>query len=241
MARGFYKALNIETGEESTVMLLIFQSVFLGIFYGTFDISAHALFLEVFPQDWIPKAFLVSGVVGIIITSLYAWLQSRIKFSVFSILNLFTVLILTVLMRFGFNLMDSKWIIFGIFVMMGPINIIALLGFWGTVGRIFTLRQGKRLFGMIDTGQIIGIIVSSYAIPLLLSFHIETRDLLYISAISIFFALFFQFFISPRISMDKKTSDEDQDKDKDKDQDQDKESGTSLFTMFKSGYRADIH
>ncbi len=226
MARGFYKALNIETGEESSVMLLIFQSVFLGIFYGTFDISAHALFLEVFEQAMIPKAFLISGVVGIIMTSIYTWLQSRIKFSVFSILNLIMVVILTVLMRFGFNLMDSKWVVFGIFVMMGPINIIALLGFWGTVGRIFTLRQGKRLFGMIDTGQIIGIIVSSYAIPLLLSFHIETRDLLYISAISVLFALFFQFFISSRFSMDNKTSDEGKDK----------ESGTNLFSMFKSRY-----
>ena len=87
MARGIYKALNIESGEEASVMLLIFQSVFLGIFYGTFDISAHALFLEEFEQAMIPRAFLVSGFVGIIMTSVYAWLQSRIRFSLFSSLN----------------------------------------------------------------------------------------------------------------------------------------------------------
>jgi len=219
--------LNIETGEEASVILLIFQSVFLGIFYGTFDISAHALFLEVFEQAMIPKAFLVSGIVGIILTSLYAWLQSRIKFSVFSIINLFLVAILTVLMRFGFNIIESKLVVFVIFVMMGPINIIALLGFWGTVGRIFTLRQGKRLFGLIDTGQIIGIIVSSYTIPVLLSFAVETRDLLYISAVSVVIALLFQFFISGRFSMDdKKTVDEGQESG----------SGTSLVAMFKSRY-----
>jgi len=227
MARGFYKALNIETGEEASVMLLIFQSVFLGIFYGTYDISAHALFLEVFEQAMIPRAFLVSGIVGIILTSLYAWLQSRIKFSVFSIINLFLVAILTVLMRFGFNIIESKLVVFVIFVMMGPINIIALLGFWGTVGRIFTLRQGKRLFGMIDTGQIIGIIVSSYAIPVLLSYAVETRDLLYISAVSVVIALLFQFLISGRLSIDDK---------KTVDVDQESGSGTSLVAMFKSRY-----
>ncbi len=226
MARGFYKALNIESGEEASVMLLIFQSVFLGIFYGTFDISAHALFLGVFEQAMIPKAFLVSGVIGIILTSLYAWLQSRIRFSIFSIFNLFFVAILTFLMRFGFNLIDSKWTIFVIFIMMGPINIIALLGFWGTVGRIFTLRQGKRLFGLIDTGQIIGIIVSSYAIPLLLSFAVETRDLLYISAFSVLVALLFQFIISGRFSMDKKAAATEQES----------SGGTSLIGMFKSRY-----
>ena len=108
MARGFYKALNIETGEQASVMLLIFQSVFLGVFYGTFDISAHSLFLEVFEQSMIPKAFLVSGVVGIVMTSIYAWLQSRIRFSIFSIINLFFVAILTVLMRFGFDFFESS-------------------------------------------------------------------------------------------------------------------------------------
>ncbi len=226
MARGFYKALNIETGEEASVMLLIFQSVFLGVFYGTFDISAHALFLEVFEQAMIPKAFLVSGMVGVILTSLYAWLQSRIRFSVFSIGNLFVVAFLTILMRFGFNFFESKWVVFVIFVMMGPINIIAILGFWGTVGRIFTLRQGKRLFGLIDTGQIIGIIVSSYAIPVLLSFAVETRDLLYISAVSVVGALLFQFVISARFSMEQKTEPAKKES----------KSGTSLVSMFRSRY-----
>ncbi len=207
-------------------MLLIFQSVFLGIFYGTFDISAHALFLEVFEQAMIPRAFLVSGIIGIILTSLYAWLQSRIRFSVFSVINLFMVAVLTLFARFGFNLVDSKWTIFVVFIMMGPLNIIALLGFWGTVGRIFTLRQGKRLFGLIDTGQIIGIIVSSYAIPLLLSFSVETRDLLYISAVSVGVALIFQFIISGRFSVDRKAGEDEAEP----------ETGTSLWAMLRSRY-----
>ena len=210
MARGFYKALNLEAGEGASVMLLIFQSIFLGIFYGTFDISASAMFLEVFEAEMIPKAFLVSGVVGIIMTSIYSWLQSRMRFSQFSVLNLFVAVALTVLMRFGFTLTESNWHIFVVFVMMGPVNIIALLGFWGTVGRIFTLRQGKRLFGMIDTGQIIGIILSSYAIPVLLSFQFETRDLLYLSAVSVAVALLVQIFISNRFALGKKVETEQQ-------------------------------
>ncbi|MCK4746509.1 MAG: hypothetical protein KAT15_05715, partial [Bacteroidales bacterium] len=136
------------------------------------------------------------------------------------------VVILTVLMRFGFNLADSKWVVFVIFVMMGPINIIALLGFWGTVGRIFTLRQGKRLFGLIDTGQIIGIILSSYAIPLLLSFEVETRDLLYISAVSVVIALLFQIIISGRFKMDMKTEETGEDSRAD----------NRFIAMFKSRY-----
>jgi HEAT repeat protein len=200
MARGLYKSLNIEAGEETSVLLLIFQSIFFGIFYGAFDITAHALFLEVYPATMIPKAYIISGLAGIIMTTGYSFFQSRIRFSVFAIINLFLIVIITVLLRYGFSLTSQEVIVFVVFVMMGPLNIIALLGFWGTVGRIFTLRQGKRLFGLIDTGQIIGIIISSYAIPLLLSLNFGTRNLLLVSAASIIIALLLQLVITNRIT-----------------------------------------
>ena len=72
--------------------------------------------------------------------------------------------------------------------MLGPLNILAMLGFWGTAGRLFTLRQGKRLFGLVDAGLVIGIIISCYAIPVLLSFKFESHNILLISAASVLVA-----------------------------------------------------
>ncbi|KPK86794.1 MAG: hypothetical protein AMS27_04260 [Bacteroides sp. SM23_62_1] len=226
MAKGIYKALNIETGEETSVLLLILQSIFLGTFYGTFDISAHALFLGIFEPEMIPKAYIISGVVGIIMTSIYSRLQARMKFSTFAGLNLILVAILTILMRAGYMVTDSQWHTFLVFVMMGPLNIIALLGFWGTVGRIFTLRQGKRLFGLIDTGQIVGIILSSYAVPLLLSLKFATKDLLFISSASIFIAFFVQLIISSKVKIERKQEDTVQAAKQD----------TGFFSLFRSRY-----
>ncbi len=195
MIDGFYKALNIEVEERKLVLILLSQSIFLGIFYGAFDIGAHTLFLDTFDEEMIPKAFTISGLAGIILTTLYSKIQSRISFKSLSVINLVTVAVFTVLLRFGFEVYDSKWLIFFIFVMMGPLNILALLGFWGTVGRMFTLRQGKRLFGLVDTGQILGIILISYAVPVLLSFRFEAKNLLLISSGGVLIALFFQFII----------------------------------------------
>jgi AAA family ATP:ADP antiporter len=209
MARGLYKAFNIESGEETIVFLLILQSIFLGTFYGTFDISAHALFLDIFGAEMIPKAYIVSGLVGIIMTTVYSRLQARMGFSSFARLNLIAVAVITILMRLGYILTDKQWHTFLVFVMMGPLNIVALLGFWGTVGRIFTLRQGKRLFGLIDTGQIVGIIIASYAVPLLLSFQFATKDLLFISSISIFIAFFMQMIISGKVTFEQKKDEEE--------------------------------
>jgi len=190
------RAMDVESQEASIVVLLLVQSVFLGIFYGAFDTAANSLFLGIFPAGMLPKAFTISGVVGIIMTTLYSRFQSKIPFSLLAILNLTVVALLTILMWAGFSLTSSKWHVFLVLVMMGPLNIIAMLGFWGTAGRLFSLRQGKRLFGLVDAGQIIGIILSSYAVPILLNLNVKTKDILLISSVSTLIALSFQIILT---------------------------------------------
>ena len=70
MRKDFYQALNIEKEEASSVFLFLVQSIFLGIFYGAFDVGAHALFLSVYPASMIPKAYVISGVAGIVLTTI---------------------------------------------------------------------------------------------------------------------------------------------------------------------------
>ena len=125
--------------------------------------------LQIFDEKVMARAYVVSGLAGIILTSIYTWLQARMQFKNFAILNFLTVSILTFLLWLFLLIAPSKGIIFFVFVMMGPLNILAMLCFWGTTGRLFTLRQGKRLFGLIDAGIIIGVIISSYMNPLFFS------------------------------------------------------------------------
>jgi ATP:ADP antiporter, AAA family len=190
--------MDIEAQEASIVFLLLTQSIFLGIFYGALDTASSSLFLSIFPAEKLPIAFSISGVAGILMTTLYSTLQSRIQFSKLAILNIATVAIITFFLWFGFSFTDSKWLVFLLLVMLGPLNIVAMLGFWGTAGRIFSLRQGKRLFGLIDAGQIIGVIIASYSVPIILSFSIKTKDILFLSTCSAVIALLFQFIISFR-------------------------------------------
>jgi ATP/ADP translocase len=209
MPGGISKALNIEKNEQSVVFILILQSVFIGFFAGSFDVGAQSLFLSVYDASLIPKAFVISGIVGILITSVYTFLQSRMKFSQFVLLNLIFVALCTALLRLGFEFTNDKRLIFTVFVMMGPLTIISFLGFWGTVGRMFTLRQGKRLFGLIDTGQVFGIIVVSFAIPLLISLSFKVLNTLLLCTVSIILVLVLQVFITRRFSVqvvEKKTN-----------------------------------
>lgn len=193
-----FALLGIESGEESMVTMLLTQSVFFGIFLGSFDISAHSLFLSIFDEKMMARGYVVSGIAGIILTSLYTWLQTRMQFKNFAVINLIVVTSLTVLLWIALILSPAKWVIFLVFIMLGPLNILAMLGFWGTAGRLFTLRQGKRLFGLVDAGVIIGIIISCYTIPVLLSFEFKSHNILLISAFSVFVATVVQIFIGSK-------------------------------------------
>ena len=79
------KLMGAEPGEESLIPLLLIRSVFLGIFLGAFDIAAHSIFLSVFDEKMMARAYVMSGLTGLGLTLLFSWLQSKTRFSSFSI------------------------------------------------------------------------------------------------------------------------------------------------------------
>jgi ATP/ADP translocase len=200
MKERLFKLLSIEPEEGSMVSMLLAQSVFLGIFFGSFDISAHSLFLSVFDEKAMAQAYVISGLAGIILTSIYTFFQARLRFRIFASANLAFVTIATFLLWLALLFIPGKIVTFAVFVMLGPLNILAVLCFWGTTGRLFTLRQGKRLFGLVDAGIIIGIIISCYAIPLLLSLGLKSHNILLASTVGVLGGLIIQIAIGRKFT-----------------------------------------
>ena len=221
--------LGVESGEESMVLMLLTQSVFLGIFFGAFDISAHSLFLSIFDEKMMARGYVLSGIAGILLTSLYTLLQTKLPFKKFSVFNLIIVTAITIVLWILLLLLPSKGVIFLVFIMLGPLNILAALGFWGTAGRLFTLRQGKRLFGLVDSGLVVGIILSCYTIPVLLSLHFASHNILLISATSVMVAMVIQIMIGSRFPMIAAAAEN-------KDEDKPKQKRSVISTMSKDKY-----
>jgi ATP:ADP antiporter, AAA family len=184
--------LGIESGEESMVSMLLTQSVFLGFFLGAYDITGYSQFLSVFDEKMMARGYVVSGSAGVILTVLYSWFQSRTQFRNFALINLIIMTVLTVFLSFGLIFSPVKWMIFIVFVLLGPLNILVLLSFRETAGRLFTQIQQKRLLPLIDSGLVTGIIVVSFAIPVFLFFKFKPQSLLFISAFSLFLATIIQ-------------------------------------------------
>lgn len=198
MLKALFLALNVRPGEEKQVLLLLAQGFFMGIFLATFQISAETLFLNRL-GEYLKEAILFSGFLGIITTALFSYLQNKISFARLALGNLLLILIFTALIYLAFEFANESlqvYVIFTMFALIGPILAVSLLGFWGTFGRLFDLRQSKRIIGGIDIGQLSAAILTSFSFPLLQSIIPETANYLLISAVSIFISFIFLFILT---------------------------------------------
>jgi hypothetical protein len=184
--------LGTEPGEESMVSMLLAQSVFLGIFIGAFDIAAHSLLLSTFDEKMMARGYIVSGFAGILLISLYSRIIRRWHFRNISLISLIIVFVLTFFIWSALIISHSKLIIFTVFIMFGPLNFVALICFRGTGERLFKNKQGIRLLAFADTGVIIGILIISFAIPIILLFKFYTVTLFLLSAFSVLIAAIIQ-------------------------------------------------
>ena len=192
MYSALLKSLNIEKQEANMVFLLVFQSFFIGVFFATLENSATTLFMMKYGEEKLGFGFLVSGILGMILTGGFSFFQKRIKYSVLITMNMLMIFVLTFAMWYSFNYTSWEYLEFSIFSLMGALYILSLVAFSGMASRLFSLRQGKRLFSIIDSGLVFGMIVICIAIPYILKLVADIKDLILISAISVFFAFIFQ-------------------------------------------------
>ena len=184
-----YKLLDVEEAEASRVFLLLGMGFFMGIFLATLDVGASSLFLtnidEADLEKQLPLAIITSGLLGILFTYIYNFFQGRISFGFLTISALLIIAVVLIGIEWSLETFENlSPVYFFAFTFIVPSNFIVLLVFWGVFGRMFNLRQSKRIIGSIDTGQLVASIIALFSIPLLLN-YITTADLLLISIASI--------------------------------------------------------
>jgi ATP:ADP antiporter, AAA family len=192
MREKIFTLLGIESGEESMMSMLLTQSVLLGVYIGVFDIYAHSLFLSTFDVKMLARGYVVSGLTGIILIYIISRLQTWSRFNNFPAFILVFVTLLTLVLWASVILSPVQWIIFLVFIMFGPLNILVMICFREMIKRLFTSVQRKRLETVADTGLISGIMFGSFIIPLLLSFKIQLYNILLLGAAAVFVSALIQ-------------------------------------------------
>src|SRR5687768_5120155 len=187
--------LDIEPDEVERVLLLFIMGFSMGMFMATMSVASQSLFLQYFSEtDHLPVAFVVSGFFGLLATLAYNFLQNRIPFPLLATASLLTVAAITAFIEFGegFFTNPTHMYAFG-FTQILPFSFVVYLVFWGSFGRLFNLRQAKRLVGTVDIGAMMATFLAFFSIPALM----ETLELkpqaLYgfaLGSVVIFIALF---------------------------------------------------
>lgn len=151
------------------VFMLVFtalQAFFIGGFSSLFSIGAHVLFLQSWQPSSIPLAYILSGAWGIILFSIYSMLTSRTKLAVFTFSSLFLVFILNLALFLNYDSIVN-YQISGVpmmfpFVLAIPLAFLVLVLFRRSIRSIFTPDQHRRLYPLIRSCLMAGIILSSY-------------------------------------------------------------------------------
>jgi ATP:ADP antiporter, AAA family len=179
--------LGVRPDEQVQVWLMLATGFFIGIFIATYQVTAESLFLNKL-SDQLDKAFLISGVLGIITTLLFSVFQNRIRFVSLTIVSIVLIVVAMFGLYYFYHFANEnvqRITLFLMYCLIGPITAILLLCYWGIFGRLFNFKQSKRIIGWIDTGQLIAIIIANFLIPLTASFIPDTSNYLIVCIVSI--------------------------------------------------------
>lgn len=188
------KALNIRSEETKPVLFLMLFSFFIGLSLTFYFTASNAIFLKHFAPRMIPVSFIASGAIVYVAWLLFSQIDKRSGLSRQVTIKFLFVFISVLLISIGVWAYDTAWLAFIMYTWVRVMVYITLVNFWGVAGRLFNIRQGKRIFGLISIGEVISIIIGYFSIPLLLQF-IKVPDLLFLASFSLFVCLIMVFII----------------------------------------------
>ena len=142
--------------------------------------AAFALFLKVFDASLLPYTYVGAAVVAPLVSSAFLRLQRRLSFTSLLIVTLLGDAAALAFFRLGMSLPGARWVVMAVTIWVEVEWMLVSLVFWGLAERALDIREAKRLFGVVSSGEPAAVIAGGLAIPLLLKV-MGTADLLWVS------------------------------------------------------------
>lgn len=156
---------------------------FQGFGLALLTIIAHAEFLAKFPIYQLPLVYMLSAGALIVVGRIYAFLEHRVRLA-----PLFTgvgvaVMLISFFCWAGMSLVEGSWIFIILMVAYRINYLLVNLEFWGLSAVIFDVRQSKRLFSLISSGDMPAKLFGYLSVSVLAP-YIGIQNLLLIGSIS---------------------------------------------------------
>jgi len=188
---------DISKGEARLVAFSFSQSFLIGIPRVFTAVAANAIFLEHFTPAEFAYGYTIGALVVFLIGASFVRLQRRVTV----IPSVLTAMAFMALVVGGLRVaVDAENMIrvaaFALLVWCEVEWALTQLAFWSVANHMYTVRQAKRLFGLISTGELVPTIAGGLAVPALVS-HLGVSNLLYLSLVAHLFAAGNLYFFRP--------------------------------------------
>jgi ATP:ADP antiporter, AAA family len=177
---GLLSFFNIRAGEGQLVLLMILHAFLLGVTIHFTQTAAFALFLANFEAQSLPYTYIINAIIITAIISLYLRLSRQLSFATLLSLNLIFLLLMTAALYLGVAISGAGWLIFTLPTLFEVTVNLGNLEYFSLAGRLFDLRQSKRLLGTIYGGQWLAVVVGGFLTPFLVN-RLGTTHLLLLS------------------------------------------------------------
>jgi CRP-like cAMP-binding protein/HEAT repeat protein/ATP/ADP translocase len=183
--------LNIRLGEGGLVLALLLLYFWLSIASVLTQAAGFALFLGQYGASTLPFVYMAIALVLSPVVFVYLKLADRLTLPRLLTLNLGVLLFVGIALRLGLVLPGASWLVFALPVWCQGLANLSSVPFWTLAGRLFDVRQGKRLFGLIAVGSWVAAISGGLLTgPLVALFG--TVNLLLVAAIALLIAFVLQ-------------------------------------------------
>ncbi|MEA3354647.1 MAG: MFS transporter [Campylobacterota bacterium] len=217
---------SVEKNEIFPLTLLFIHSFLNGLALVFFETAANTLFLMNYNTSELPYVYILTSFVSVLVGYYYTKLENNLSIQKLLSITLFFILFIMAFFFISISIFDSKALTMGIMIFKDVAWVFVGIEFGMLTGIIFNIRQGKRLFGLLMSGEILAGIIGGLSVGIIVQF-IDTINLLIISIVSMVVSFLLLLKILNEFS--EKFQDEQNDEDEDDEQ-------ISYKSLFKNRY-----
>lgn len=162
------------------VLFFFTHSFFNGITIGFMGAAVSALFLTRYTPADLPLAYITATAMTFLTGMIYHPLSHRLPLKRLLTVNLSYSFMLILVFTLAYIWIKEPFPALFLTASFDLIWVMHSLEFWGLAGKILDVRQAKRLYGLLGTGEVLAIIISGFIIPFVVPI-IHTEGLLFIA------------------------------------------------------------
>lgn len=173
---------DVRPGEATRVGLMAAFLFFLLAANNVIKVVRDSLFLSRFPITQLPYVYLLAALVAATVILVYSRFTANLPFSRVALVSLAAMTSNVILFWLLITFYGAGWVFYAYYLWSAIVGMILVAQFWTLANEMFTLRDSKRLFGLITAGGTLGGMAGGVTANWAVTYLFGTHQLLWFAA-----------------------------------------------------------